>query len=188
MTTTEEQPSVQSDRSENGFVKVLLTSFALLVVTMVLSYNKGIRYNGSPSYPKGFYRTIVFEGAPEIGRLVFVCPPDTDVFREARRRHYIGPGMCEGKFTPIIKRVVATEGAQIQTQGAILVDGVQQPNSTIYPQDGEGRPLPTYEGGILGPDEYLLLSDHFAGSFDSRYFGPLKREQIVGYAQPVLTR
>lgn len=187
--TTADGTTQNITRSRNTrFVKILMAVFAVIVTVMVISYFMGIRYNGSPSYPKGFYTLTKFDGEPEIGRLVFVCPPNTEIFQEARKRGYIGPGMCTGKFTPIIKRVVAREGALIQTRGAILVDGVSQANSTIYPQDGEGRPLPAYEGGVLGPDEYLLLSDYFAGSFDSRYFGPLMREQIVGYASPVLTR
>ena len=169
------------------FVGTLLALFVVVAAVMFLGYSQGLRYNGSPSYPKGFYTLSKIEGDPEIGRLVFVCPPDTEIFREARKRGYIGPGMCPGKFTPIIKRVIATEGAVVQTQGAVVVDGVAQPESTIFPMDGEQRPLPRYEGGTLKAGEYLLLSDYFAGSFDSRYFGPLPREQIVGYARPAFT-
>ncbi|MCZ6597029.1 MAG: S26 family signal peptidase, partial [Planctomycetota bacterium] len=45
--------------------------------------------------------------------------------------------------------------------------------------------LPLGEHGLdrpveLGPDEFFLLGDNSFDSFDSRFFGPVTREQILG--------
>lgn len=32
----------------------------------------------------------------------------------------------------------------------------------------------------LGQDEYFIIGDHFQASYDSRSFGPIQKEQIVG--------
>ncbi|WP_299681360.1 conjugative transfer signal peptidase TraF [uncultured Roseobacter sp.] len=173
--------------SDKQAVKHLLGGFVLLVVAMLAAYAGGVRYNGSPSYPMGFYLLKTLDRTPELGALVFACPPDTEAFREARRRHYIGQGTCPAGYTPIIKKVAAKPGDIVDVGSAVSVNSVVQRNTDIAATDVQGRTLQRYQGGVIAPNHYLLLSDFYEGSFDSRYFGPLHRRQIIGNAQPVLT-
>lgn len=168
-------------------VAVLLCGFILVMVAMLAAYASGVRYNGSPSYPMGFYLLKGLDRTPELGALVFACPPDTEAFREARRRHYIGRGTCPAGYTPIIKKVAAIPGDLVEVGSAVSVNSVMQRNTDLAATDVQGRPLKPYQGGVIAPNHYLLLSDFYAGSFDSRYFGPLHRRQIIGNAKPVLT-
>ncbi|WP_300064568.1 conjugative transfer signal peptidase TraF [uncultured Roseobacter sp.] len=182
--------SIDPRRSTGGDkqrVRGLLGGFVLLMVAMLAAYASGLRYNGSPSYPMGFYLLKKLDRTPELGALVFACPPDTEAFREARRRHYIGQGTCPAGYTPIIKKVAAEPGDVVEVGSAVTVNNVVQLNTDIAATDGQGRTLKPYQGGVIAPNHYLLLSDFYAGSFDSRYFGPLHRRQIIGNAQPVLT-
>lgn len=182
--------SVEPQRSTDSnykTVKLLLSGFVLLVVAMLAAYASGVRYNGSPSYPMGFYLLKRLDRTPELGALVFACPPDTEAFREARRRHYIGQGTCPAGYTPIIKKVAAEPGDVVEVGFAVSVNSVLQRKTDVAATDVQGRPLEPYQGGVIAPNHYLLLSDFYAGSFDSRYFGPLHRRQIIGDAQPVLT-
>ena len=165
----------------------ILALFGAAVALMGAGYLCGLRYNGSPSFPKGFYLLSALSGDPGVGILVFACPPDTEAFREARVRHYIGPGTCPGGFTPIIKKLAGRAGDAVLVGATVSINGVEQPNSAVAALDGKGRPLETYAGGTVPEGHVLLLSDFYAGSFDSRYFGPLELRQIIGRAQPLLT-
>jgi type IV secretory pathway protease TraF len=46
--------------------------------------------------------------------------------------------------------------------------------------------MPVHRGGTVEADALFLHSD-FVGSYDSRYFGPLPAEGVLGLAQEVLT-
>ena len=49
--------------------------------------------------------------------------------------------------------------------------------------DSNGRPMPTWHGcRTLQAGELFLLAKHPA-SFDSRYFGPVRTERLVGRAE-----
>lgn len=165
----------------------LLGAFGITVIGMLGAYAGGIRYNGTPSYPLGFYRLSALDREPELGELVFACPPDTETFREARRRHYIAGGTCPSGYTPLIKKIAAREGDVVRVGSAISVNCIEQMNGEIATVDGLGRALKAYEGGVIARQYFLLLSDFYSDSFDSRYFGPLHRRQIIGHAHPILT-
>jgi type IV secretory pathway protease TraF len=55
-------------------------------------------------------------------------------------------------------------------------------------RDSRGRmmPQPAWERRVLGSDEYWIQSIYSMKSFDSRYFGPVKRLQIVDLRLPIL--
>lgn len=88
--------------------------------------------------------------------------------------------------TYFIKRIVGLPGERV-----IIRDGKV---FIITPLRPEGRELPeTYlpdgvtTAGVydakLGEDEYFLLGDNRSYSFDSRSWGPLKKDEIVGVAR-----
>jgi type IV secretory pathway protease TraF len=57
----------------------------------------------------------------------------------------------------------------------------------VLDQDREGRRLPSWNGCIwLVDGEFFLLQPH-RHSFDSRYFGPVSRCDILGVARPMWT-
>ena len=45
--------------------------------------------------------------------VVSFCPPDTPAFREAWLRGYLGSGLCEGGYEPLLKPVAAIEGDRV---------------------------------------------------------------------------
>ncbi|MGX9182167.1 conjugative transfer signal peptidase TraF [Mesorhizobium sp. BHbdii] len=136
--------------------------------------------------PLGLWRIEPLERPAAAGDLVFICPPDTTAFRMARERGYLGRGLCPGGFSPLIKTVVATEGQRIAIGVGVSIDGLPLPNSDVQPGDAAGSALTPFAGGQV-PSGFLFLHSDFAGSYDSRYFGPIPASGLLGRARPLLT-
>jgi conjugative transfer signal peptidase TraF len=146
----------------------------------------GYRINLTPSEPIGLWRIEPLARALTSGDLVFLCPPLNSTMEEALRRGYLRPGPCPGRYAPLIKSVAGVAGQRVTIVGSVEIDGIALPSSALSRRDGMGRPLTPYAGGEIGPGEIFLFSA-FAGSFDSRYFGPVPSSGVLGLARQVLT-
>lgn len=146
----------------------------------------GYRINMTPSYPVGLWRVSPLSRPAEAGDLVLICPPAAAVFKRAKERGYLLGGPCPGRIAPLIKKVVAVAGQQVDVGAAVRIDGHPLPHSDLRAADAMGRPLVAYAGGVV-PAGSLFLHSEFEGSYDSRYFGPVPAAGVIGLAQPVLT-
>lgn len=91
-------------------------------------------------------------------------------------------GCVEGTGCDFIKRIVAVPGDQVAVRdNAIWVNDQKLPESYI-PADYEISPgRATLDEEIyLGTDEYFVSGDNRPHSSDSRSWGPIKKEDIVG--------
>lgn len=151
-----------------------------------LGYAADFRVNLTPSYPLGLWRIETLNRDVRAGDRIFICPPLTEAFRQARERGYVRRGLCPGWLSPLIKTVVALPGQSVEIGRSVAIDGLALPQSAIQPRDGSGRELTPDPGGVVPPDTLFLYST-FRGSYDSRYFGPIPAEGILGLAKPLLT-
>ncbi|WP_245491856.1 conjugative transfer signal peptidase TraF [Mesorhizobium sp. M1A.F.Ca.IN.020.32.1.1] len=159
---------------------------AALVTLAGVAWLGGLRVNLTRSYPLGLWRIEPLERPAQAGDLIFICPPDSPAFRMARERDYLGRGLCPGEFSPLIKTVVATEGQAIAVGSEVAIDGRLLPHSDVQPSDAAGRALAPFADGQV-PAGFLFLHSDFAGSYDSRYFGPIPASGLLGRARPLLT-
>ncbi len=166
----------------------MLLSMSLVAIACLITAAAfgGYRLNLTPSEPLGLWRIDVLRRSTEIGDLVFVCPPPTAPFAEARRRGYLRRGLCPGGFAPLIKTVAAMTGQRVMIGDHVIIDGRSLAASTVRMTDGEGRTITPYPGGIVPPG-HLFLHSSFASSYDSRYFGPLPDSGLLGLARPIFT-
>lgn len=75
----------------------------------------------------------------------------------------------------LIKRVLALPGEKIKcVSGIIYVNNEQIDDSHAYGKTAD------FSEVTLGEDEYFLVGDNREVSYDSRYFGPVKKENIQG--------
>lgn len=86
----------------------------------------------------------------------------------------------------LVKRVVGLPGDDVRLDGGVLrvndlvvdepyLDQHSGPSATSAPMAWE-----------LGADDYLVLGDHRAVSLDSRSFGPVQRDQLIGTVRMVI--
>lgn len=145
--------------------------FVLVVVSSIPMPTKLI-YNGSRSAPIGFY--WIDQQPINHGDYVLAHVPNR-IRNLVEKRHYLPPDV------PLIKRVAGVEGDTICRRDLeIIIDGVTV--AMARNTDNLGRTLPDWQGCQTMTASYVfLLQDHHL-SFDSRYFGPVRRSLIAGRA------
>ncbi|HSE80567.1 MAG TPA: signal peptidase I [Gaiellaceae bacterium] len=76
-----------------------------------------------------------------------------------------------------VKRLVGLPGERISSvQGIVYIDG--EPLDEPYVNGGP--PGPDFRERVLGADEYFMLGDNRGQSCDSRKWGPVTREDLIG--------
>lgn len=156
---------------------LLAAGVASLATTIVLPPVPRLVWNASASAPIGLY-AVSPHSIVQTGDMVFAWPPFAA--RElAARRHYLP------RNVPLLKRVVAMAGDTICAQKLVVnIDG--QPVALRRSFDRMGRPLPAWQGCIrLTEGEFFLLMTIRPDSFDGRYFGVSKRQDLIGKATPL---
>ena len=136
----------------------------------------GIVINDTPSLPEGFYRKST--RPVEQGSFVLFRLP----VGEFSSRPYARENL--------IKQVVAVAGDRVGIgQAGVRVNGRLLANSAQLPTDRDGLPLPrlNLEDYTLQAGELLTMSTYNPRSFDSRYFGPVRNDQILSVVEPPLT-
>lgn len=166
-------------------IAIIVVSLATLPALVGLGFLAGLRVNLTPSYPLGLWRIEPLARDLTVGDRIFICPPQVPAFELARVRGYLGRGLCPGWFSPLIKTIVAVAGQHVVIDGSIAIDGVRLAHSSVRSIDGAGRALAPDAGGVVPSGQVFLHSD-FAGSYDSRYFGPIPAAGVLGLAQPLL--
>lgn len=168
--------------------RILAIGGAGFVVLGMMCFSAGGRFNSTCSIPLGLY--WITDSPVRKNAYVIFCPPQSNLFDEARLRGYIGAGFCPGGYGFMMKRILAMGNDRIGTGlEDVRVNGILLPLSARVETDKAGRSMPPYpfEVYTLEDSEMLLMSDGSGTSFDSRYFGPIHTPQIRGVLRPLLT-
>ena len=173
----------------DGLAKWSLRIGVSLLAVVALAYGLGLRYNSTASMPEGIYaETAIGSGTVRAGELVMFCPsPEVAAF--GSERGYLLKGRCEGGVAPLGKAVIAVAGdTVIVSDRGVSVNGLLVPFTQPLRVDSKGRPLEPVMGEmILTPGQAYVVSNYHGRSFDSRYFGPIRTEQIRGQIRELVT-
>lgn len=167
------------------FLKILLIillTFFVLSLTIKALHKKayGLSYQVSSSMPKGWYLSRPIDHLQR-GDWVFLSPPS--FARVYLLKHHWLPdsGILLKSIQALPGDWVCQQHARLMINehvAAILVE------RDIDQHKIEKRTFCQY----LTEDEYLVLGISDRRSYDSRYFGPVHRSQILAKAIPLLTR
>jgi signal peptidase I len=94
---------------------------------------------------------------------------------------------ASARHDPFIKRVIGLPGDRVELEdGLVLVNGVELDEPYLFVRRGEPEPTePSFDGETswLIPDGALfVMGDHRAASADSREFGPIDVDKVLGRA------
>lgn len=172
----------------------LLWMAVLIFIVLTNLWTSSYQINVSSSIPKGLYEKVDIDieniWSIRTGNYVAFCTPVTPLFKEAHERGYFfGFGECPENMGVLIKIVKGEEGDKITINNdGVFVNGKLLNNSKPLFFDSKNRHIKPWivENYKLKNKEFLLMGDN-ALSFDSRYYGPIKKEQIRKVVSPVFT-
>lgn len=164
---------------------------ASLAAGLTLAHVSGLRLNFTHSAPSGLWHVrAIAPAALERGKLVEVCPPPAPIVVAMRERGYLSQGWlgrCEpAGVAALLKPVAAVAGDRVTVHHGepVKVNGVALANTKAE------KGIPAWPDGeyVVQPGQVWLFSSYSAGSFDSRYFGPVPVTNVRGEASPILIR
>jgi conjugative transfer signal peptidase TraF len=157
-------------------MKWMLPAIALVLVIINTTHLFYFNFY-THSLPNGIY--IRKCGVPHIGDYAVSCLTPK-VAQYGIDRGYLIQGGCDSGSVAVLKIIKGMPGDKYS-----LRNGQLSVNGMVYlsePKDSKGRPLEwlySSKEGVLGSDQYLLISSHVKNSWDSRYWGPVPVKYIV---------
>ncbi|MGO9145832.1 MAG: S26 family signal peptidase [Desulfomonilia bacterium] len=158
-------------------IHALLIVVGFMIACKALSYK--IMFQITPSLPKGIYRI----DHPERIERGMICVFDIphNVYGLMKTRGWLPEHL---KFY-LTKPVVAIQGDIVDVSSAgLYING--RYSGPVKQYDSQGLPLPRiYRKYVLRQGEYFFASTYH-NSFDSRYFGTVRKENIRWVEQPLI--
>lgn len=174
MATTLTAPIARPRLRQRSFLSEIIETIFLIATIYALVDLASVRfYVDGPSMEPTFFtgqRIIVSRvsyllGEPERGDIIVFESPDD-------------PGVDP----PLIKRLIGVPGDTVEVRDTLVyVNGkqLQEPYFVNTPCTASNCPNNTWQ---LGTDQYFVMGDNRNRSRDSRRFGPITREHIIGEA------
>jgi conjugative transfer signal peptidase TraF len=168
-----------------GLILWMFIAIPSIALPSMLAYALGLRVNMTRSLPMGIY-AVTNDAFSEL----IECCPEGNAAKESKNRGYRNNGSCSDGAEPLIKPVVAREGDVVEFSArGISVNEKLLKNTAPLPLDGAGRPLTHWKFGVyrVAPGNVWVASTYNYGSYDSRYFGPVRISSISNRLRPIWT-
>ena len=158
-------------------LSLLFISVLAAIVYLLHFLGYGLAYQHSKSMPEGWYTYYPAHNLKRGDIVLFQPPKSLD--------NFIAKRGWKKAHEPIMKRVFAMAPDKVCVTGHSL-NITHKPKINIKQFDSRGFALPKLQiCRALTHNEYMLMSNFNAKSFDSRYFGPINRVNIVAKAKKI---
>ena len=163
------------------FVAPLFLTYAMLTVVPVipeLVTSPPVIINETGSMQKGLYARTGDAFDPKHGDIIAMPMGQS-------AQQYLRDKLGYPAKTLLVKRVAALPGEKIcRAENVVILPDRTVP---VMKHDNKGNVLSSWAGcHTLSPNEVFILGDH-PSSFDSRYFGAVQIEDLVGTYREVLS-
>jgi signal peptidase I len=175
-----EAPPVAEPGARAGRNRVVreVVETALLALLVFLSFRASVQHfrvdgiSMSPTLAHGQFLAV--------NKLAYVrvhfAGREGTLFHEPRRGDIVVVRDPGGAGVDLVKRIVALPGETIEIRdGRVFISGVRLEEPYI-----ETPGHTSLRSTILRPDQYFVMGDNREHSQDSRVFGPVRRDAIVG--------
>ncbi|MEI6057003.1 MAG: conjugative transfer signal peptidase TraF [Lentisphaerota bacterium] len=163
-------------------VRIWPLPIVVIFLLIFILYEVGFRINITSSMPIGLYLLCEAKDLKNDDLVAVKLPPE--IISQGLERGYI-----KTKDTILVKQLIALPGDKvIYKNNQLLVDDIYTYKCVVTAKDGQGRDMkPLKEGTYtLGNNEYLVLGKN-DDSWDSRYFGPIERKNLINRVKLILT-
>lgn len=170
---------------KNRFLPLLTGLACLLVIIpgsyLLKAYGPDIMFNFTPSMPKGLYVVTPVTASHLFHKgEVIVYPVPKHVEGVVYGRKYLPVAM------PLLKPIAAMAGDTVCIKShKLTING--RGTDQVFDSDSNGEPVPYKEGcTTLKDDELFPVSTYYTRSFDGRYHGVIRKQDVIGIATPWL--
>lgn len=155
-------------------LSLFFLAFLYVVISVLFDVGFGFSYQDSTSMPEGWYLTLPVSQISPNEILLFRPPSSAE--KIMLKHQWILPGAV------MMKEAMGMPGDFVCIQGkSIMIN--ERPIAKIISDYAPNHPLPHLSlCRSLSHNEYMMMSTHIPNSFDSRYFGPIKRSAIIARA------
>lgn len=166
---------IPQEKKENFLVEIIKASVIAILIVVPIRF-----YIAQPFIVSGASMDPTFESGHYL-----IVDQISYRFNEPKRGEVIIFRFPEDTKKFFIKRIIGLPGETIKAQrGRITITNIKNPDGFALEEpyvDTRNQTVDSYSI-TLAPDEYLVLGDNRRGSSDSRIWGPLKGDLLVGRA------
>lgn len=172
--------------NKRKFLTILFLTVSVLFIASYVFTSLNYTINITSSLPLGIYKTKSITTLQR-GDIILFCL-DPKFSEKVADKKVLTQGTCPFNLAKIGKKVVAVPNDAVTiNQDGITVNEKTLANTKVNLDVVATLEIPLIEyEGILRSHEYVVASEK-DNSFDSRYFGIVTEDKILGTLRPVLT-
>lgn len=163
-----------------GFSRLVVLTISSVVLVIIIRNTAIVSFK----VPSGSMSPTLLPGDYVLmSRLCYelISPTTSETLYSWRAPERADVVLLYGKFSPrlegknfFVKRIIALPGETVEGSDRVLaITGSRDIRVELSDLEDFG-PV------TLGNDEYFVLGDNYQSSYDSRFFGPVKRRDIIG--------